>query len=58
MASLSFEYQVLKWGYNKNNGPEKWVECYPAARDGKRQSPVDIADVEVDDELDEVSLST
>ena len=56
MASLSFEYQVLKWGYNKNNGPEKWVECYPAAREGKRQSPVDIADVEVDDELDEVNL--
>jgi len=58
MASLSFEYQVLKWGYNKNNGPEKWAECYPAAREGKRQSPVDIADVEVDDKLDEVHLRT
>ena len=58
MASLSFEYQVLKWGYNKNNGPSKWSDIYPAAREGKRQSPVDILSVEVEEEVGEVEVRT
>ena len=56
MASLSFEYQVLKWGYGKNNGPEKWAVSYPAAIAGKRQSPVDISSGEAEEEVGEVSL--
>ena len=58
MASLSFEYQVLKWGYSKNNGPEKWAVSYPAAIAGKRQSPVDISTGEAEEEVGEVSLRT
>ena len=50
MASLSFEYQVLKWGYSKNNGPEKWAVSYPAAIAGNRQSPVDISSKEAEEE--------
>ena len=58
MASLSFEYQVLKWGYNKNNGPEKWAVSYPAAIEGKRQSPVDISSVDVEEGVDAVCVRT
>lgn len=58
MASLSFEYQVLKWGYNKNNGPEKWAVSYPAAIEGKRQSPVDISSVDVEEGVGAVCVRT
>ena len=58
MASLSFEYQVLKWGYNKNNGPEKWAVSYPAAIEGKRQSPVDISSVDVEEGVGAVCVKT
>jgi len=41
--ALSFEYKLLKWGYDKNNGPASWEEWYPVAKNGKRQSPIDLA---------------
>ena len=40
--ALSFEFKLLKWGYTENNGPRSWDEWYPVARNGKRQSPIDI----------------
>jgi len=30
------------WGYEEENGPKHWAEHFPAARDGKEQSPIDI----------------
>ena len=40
--ALSFEYKLLKWGYGENNGPQAWTEWYPVAKNGKRQSPIDL----------------
>lgn len=36
----------LEWGYNQENGPEKWPQCFPAAG-GARQSPIDIRPVDL-----------
>lgn len=36
----------LEWGYNQENGPEKWSECFPEAG-GTRQSPIDIKPVDL-----------
>ena len=41
--ALSFEYKLLKWGYEEKNGPLAWNEWYPVAKNGKRQSPIDLA---------------
>jgi len=30
------------WGYEKDNGPSHWYEEFPVAKEGKRQSPIDI----------------
>jgi len=30
------------WGYEKENGPAHWHEEFPVAKEGKRQSPIDI----------------
>ncbi|XP_060062699.1 carbonic anhydrase 2-like [Ylistrum balloti] len=30
------------WGYGNNNGPDHWYKSYAIAKDGKRQSPIDI----------------
>ncbi|OWF52544.1 carbonic anhydrase 2-like isoform X2 [Mizuhopecten yessoensis] len=32
----------LAWGYGNNNGPLHWHEKFTIAKDGKRQSPIDI----------------
>lgn len=40
--ALSFEYKFLKWGYSSTNGPDTWSSVYPVAREGTRQSPIDI----------------
>ncbi|CAG9770632.1 unnamed protein product [Ceutorhynchus assimilis] len=37
---------TLEWGYNQENGPEKWCQSYPAAA-GTRQSPIDIRPVDL-----------
>ncbi|XP_033754384.1 carbonic anhydrase 2-like isoform X2 [Pecten maximus] len=41
------------WGYGNNNGPLKWYQFYAIAKEGKRQSPIDIvtAKAEYDPEL-------
>ncbi|XP_060535393.1 carbonic anhydrase isoform X2 [Cylas formicarius] len=36
----------LEWGYGRENGPEKWAQCFPEAA-GARQSPVDIRHVDL-----------
>ncbi|ENN72245.1 hypothetical protein YQE_11108, partial [Dendroctonus ponderosae] len=36
----------LEWGYNEENGPEKWQHSYPEAA-GARQSPIDIRAVDL-----------
>lgn len=33
---------MSQWGYNKNNGPDNWFKFYSIAKEGKRQSPIDI----------------
>lgn len=46
--ALSFEYKFLKWGYSSTNGPATWPSQYPHAKEGKRQSPIDISVGETD----------
>ena len=48
--ALSFEYKLLKWGYGDNNGPKAWPEWYPVAKNGKRQSPIDLSSSRVKDD--------
>ncbi|XP_066156968.1 carbonic anhydrase 13 [Euwallacea fornicatus] len=36
----------LEWGYNQENGPEKWPHSYPEAA-GVKQSPIDIRAVDL-----------
>jgi len=31
-----------QWGYKAHNGPSEWYKWFPVAKDGTRQSPVDI----------------
>merc|ERR1711973_765436 len=31
------------WGYEEHNGPEKWHIEFPVAKEGKRQSPIDLS---------------
>merc|ERR1711951_109040 len=31
------------WGYEDHNGPEKWHIEFPVAKEGKRQSPIDLS---------------
>ena len=40
--ALTFADKLLKWGYEENNGPDKWHEWFPVAQAGARQSPIDI----------------
>ncbi|XP_050294874.1 carbonic anhydrase 13 isoform X2 [Anthonomus grandis grandis] len=43
---LENERMPLEWGYNQENGPEKWPHTYPEAA-GTRQSPIDIKPVDL-----------
>ena len=49
--ALAFEYKLLKWGYGDNNGPKTWSEWYPVAKNGKRQSPIDLSSSIVKEDL-------
>jgi len=31
------------WGYEEHNGPDKWHVEFPVAKEGKRQSPIDLS---------------
>jgi len=33
---------MASWGYGSEDGPSAWHEGYPVAKEGKRQSPIDI----------------
>ncbi|TRY77940.1 hypothetical protein TCAL_10905 [Tigriopus californicus] len=45
------------WGYHSANGPEKWHEQFPIAKDGCRQSPIDIETDTAEDSGDFPSLT-
>ena len=45
--ALTFADKLLKWGYDENNGPEKWHEWFPVAQEGVRQSPIDIVTTDI-----------
>ncbi|XP_069778120.1 carbonic anhydrase 13-like [Narcine bancroftii] len=34
------------WGYGADNGPSYWAQLYPVAKDGSRQSPIEIKNAE------------
>ena len=40
--ALTFADKLLKWGYDQHNGPDQWHQWFPVAREGARQSPIDI----------------
>jgi len=49
---------MASWGYEEKNGPEKWHKDFPVAKEGKRQSPIDLKnDVESEKELSAKVLS-
>ncbi|XP_055489644.1 carbonic anhydrase 13-like [Leucoraja erinacea] len=47
------------WGYGVDNGPVHWAGKFPVAKDGRRQSPIEIKNAETkhDPALTELSLS-
>ena len=45
--ALTFADKLLKWGYDENNGPDKWHEWFPVAQAGVRQSPIDIVTTDI-----------
>ena len=49
---------MASWGYENSNGPRKWHNEFPVAKEGKRQSPIDLKnDAEVENELTSNILS-
>lgn len=34
---------MASWGYEEHNGPDKWFKDFPVAKEGKRQSPIDLS---------------
>ncbi|XP_062917862.1 carbonic anhydrase 13-like [Mobula hypostoma] len=47
------------WGYGPDNGPSRWAEIFPVAKEGIRQSPIDIknAETKYDPSLKPLSLN-
>ncbi|XP_030766166.1 carbonic anhydrase-like isoform X1 [Sitophilus oryzae] len=46
ITSNGLQLMPLEWGYNEDNGPDKWAQCYPEAN-GQRQSPIDIVPIDL-----------
>lgn len=43
---------MASWGYTETDGPERWHDHYPVAKEGKRQSPIDIATATAESDSD------
>lgn len=49
---------MSSWGYEDKNGPDKWHKDFPVAKEGKRQSPIDLkTDVDFEKSLNAKSWS-
>ena len=55
--ALSFPDKLLKWGYDHSNGPDSWHQWFPVAREGVRQSPINIVTSDTRSDQDMASLA-